>query len=547
MFLKAVCIILVVVAPCTACTSHEQRTTSDDVSDDTAADGGKAAPGSGASGTRAMNNGSSPPTAANAGGRSGRAGRGGSSASGSMGEGGAGARATSPASNDRSKAGSDAPAVSSATQAPQALVDIDSDAGSVDRQSTNEGSAGVSAQPPSAGSGLAGAGAPAADGGGGEGPMQAGTSGMLAMSGASGVSGGAGAAGDMGAAGVSGAAGASAMMVGGTGGALAVAGSGGAGAGAPSAGSSGSFPQGPIAGNSGGAPATPNFPALEVAKLGKPVQIQTTTSFTLAEGPLWDPCAGRLLFTDVDASTIYSMSPTDQVSVFATNTLNANGLAFDRDGSLIMAQMGKPGHVARRDKSGQITTLEPKGSKLHTPDDVIVRADGTIYFSDGDFPPTGGLTFAPLPVYGLTPGAASLQNGGTVGGPNGVELSPDETILYVDATYDGTVVKFAVAPDGTLTKGETMASGLSGPDSLCLDAAGNLYVGVSKGLQVLSPSGDQLGLIQVPASRAVTNCTFGGSDGKTLYITAWTSLWKLTEMPIPGLEWTKNRARLTCQ
>src|SRR5262249_23880489 len=159
------------------------------------------------------------------------------------------------------------------------------------------------------------------------------------------------------------------------------------------------------------------------------------------------------------------------------------------------------------------------------PDDVIVRSDGTIYFTDGEFPPTGTFSLTPLPVYQLPPGGEALVNGGTVNGPNGVELSPDEKTLYVDADYDGSGVKFDVAADGTLKKGATLATGLSGPDSLCLDADGNLYVGVSTGLQVLRPDGSKVKIIPVMSAQGVTNCTFGGDDGKTLYITAWSTMW----------------------
>jgi gluconolactonase len=323
-------------------------------------------------------------------------------------------------------------------------------------------------------------------------------------------------------------------------------------AGAQSAGAqagmaAGSVAQSAGAGGAAGSHASVPYPPLDVSTFGVPVRIATSQSLQLAEGPLWDPCGQRLLFSDVTPSTIYALSIDDQLSVFATNTHNTNGLAFDRDGALILAQMGRPGHIGRLDKAGNFTTLEPAGSALHTPDDVIVRSDGTIYFTDGDFPPTGGLTLGPLPVYAFKPGAMALQNGGTVRGPNGIELSPDEKTLYVDAYFAGSVVKFTVAEDGTLTKGATLASGLTGADSLCLDDAGNLYVGVSGGLQILSPDGSKLGLIPVRSSQGVTNCTFGGEDGKTLYITAWTSIWKLTGMPIAGLEWRKNRERLTCQ
>ena len=174
-----------------------------------------------------------------------------------------------------------------------------------------------------------------------------------------------------------------------------------------SGGMDGSTPSGSDGGNADAGVTPPvMYPMLDAAQIGNPTMI--SNAFTLAESPLWDPCGHQLLFTDVTASTIHTLSASGQIGVLASNTGNANGIAFDVDGSLILAQMGgSPGHIARRDKSGMITVLEPAGGPLlHTPDDVIVRSDGTIYFSDGDFYPIGSLLgfSALLPVYALKPG-----------------------------------------------------------------------------------------------------------------------------------------------
>jgi gluconolactonase len=301
------------------------------------------------------------------------------------------------------------------------------------------------------------------------------------------------------------------------------------------------------------APST--YPALAADAIGRPVQI--ASGFKLAESPLWDPCSHSLLFADViggsGGGVIHALGADGKSSVVMTDTGNTNGFTYDVDGSWIMAQM--TGHIARRDATGEIKTLEAAGSRLHTPDDVVVRSDGTIYFSDGDFCPVGTLLGygSTLPVFMVKPGASELIRLGTVSGPNGIELSPDEKILYVNGFGDGTIWAFDVAEDGSAKKrARPLVSGLTNPDSTCLDAAGNLYVGVSAGLQVLRPDGTKVKLIPINApagtctTAGVTNCTFGGDDGKTLYLTTWTTIWKIDNMPIPGLDWIVGQQRAKC-
>jgi sugar lactone lactonase YvrE len=114
----------------------------------------------------------------------------------------------------------------------------------------------------------------------------------------------------------------------------------------------------------------------------------------------------------------------------------------------------------------------------------------------------------------------------------------------VSAYGSGYVVEFAVADDGSITKGDPLIGGLTSNDSMCVDAAGNVYIGVSTGLQVVRPDGSKVKLIPIGAK--TTSCNFGGDDGKTLYITSWTTLYKIHEMPIPGQDWLVSKARQTC-
>jgi gluconolactonase len=350
-------------------------------------------------------------------------------------------------------------------------------------------------------------------------------------------------------------------MAGATGGSIARdsgAGGGGMDGGASNAAGTGTADGASNTAGAGGATDPLTYPALDPAAIGTPVQI--ANGFGLAESPVWDPCEHQLLFSDVQGGggrgVINALGADGNVSVVMMNTANTNGFAYDIDGSLILTQMGgKPGHVARRDLTGTVTVIDPAGSMLHTPDDVVVRSDGTIYFSDGDFCPIGTLLgyLSALPVYMIKPGTSTLVNVGTTTGPNGIELSPDEKVLYVAGYGNGTLSAFDVADDGTPTKRATpLVSGLTDPDSLCLDAAGNLYLGVSSGLQVLRSDGTKVKLIPITApagsctKAGVTNCTFGGDDGKTLYITTWTTLFKIDAMPIPGLDWIVGKQRAKC-
>jgi gluconolactonase len=292
-----------------------------------------------------------------------------------------------------------------------------------------------------------------------------------------------------------------------------------------------------------------SWPTLDAAQIAAPKRV--AGGYGLAESPLWDPCGHRLLFPDVNASVIHQLGSEGKVSTFMTNTNYANGLAFEPDGSLVMAQMGggRGGRVVRRRQDGTVSVLvdrNPRGQLFYTVDDLVVRSDGTIYFTDGDFPhgPYGGFTLlGELALYILKPGNGPrvLVEGHTVRGPNGVELSPDEKTLYLSSYFSEQIVKLKVAGDGSLSAPAVFARSLTNSDSFCLDAAGNVYAAVSAGLQVIRADGTRVKLIPVTSADGATNCGFGGEDGKTLYITAWTDLWKVEDMPIPGLDWLKHR------
>jgi sugar lactone lactonase YvrE len=194
------------------------------------------------------------------------------------------------------------------------------------------------------------------------------------------------------------------------------------------------------------------------------------------------------------------------------------------------------------------------GQEINTPDDITSRSDGVLYFTDPTFADNGqGFPALTLPlrsaqgVYRLTTDGVLHQEDSTTSGPNGVNLSPDEKTLYVSYSLTGQVAKFDVAADGSLSKKTTFATGAMLADSMCVDAGGNVYVGTFNGLAVFNPAGKSLGTISV-GGLIVTNCAFGGTDQRTLFITARTSatlsgappmgggaLYKIANMPVPGI------------
>jgi gluconolactonase len=326
----------------------------------------------------------------------------------------------------------------------------------------------------------------------------------------------------------------------------------------------------PLACGSSDAPAAPSntgsdsggpkqYPPLDFADIGQPVSI--SEQFYRSEGPIWDPARGVLLFTDIVASaggTIYRLTLPNTVEVELEPDGNANGLALDHDGKLIAAGHAA-GNVWRRSVDA-MQTLAPcaspatatcfEGQPLNAPNDIVARSDGTIYFTDPNF--AGELEGFPLEtrplagaegVYRLAKdGSLSREDVGT-SGPNGIGLSPDERTLYVTYTVAGMVARFDIATDGSLSNKQTFATGTTVADGMCVDAGGNVYVGTLAGLAVFSPGGDALGKVEFPRP-AVTNCSFGGSDQKTLFVTVYASikptkddagLFAIEAMPIPGI------------
>jgi len=262
-----------------------------------------------------------------------------------------------------------------------------------------------------------------------------------------------------------------------------------------------------------------------------------------AEGPLWWREAGYLLFSDIHNNRRMKYQPGGGVSLFLEPTNRANGLTRDQQGRLIACEHDSR-RVTRQEPDGSITVVANsfQGRRLNRPNDVVVKSDGTIYFTDPWTSPTApeqwDLTFSG--VYRITPdlGTLSLLSDDFVL-PNGLAFSPDESILYINDTRRGHIRAFELLPSGMLAKHtDRVFADLRGdepgvPDGMKVDAEGNVYCGGAGGIWIISPTGKKLGRI-VHGAPATTNIAFGGDDWKTLYFTSRNHLGAV-EVKIPGI------------
>jgi gluconolactonase len=279
------------------------------------------------------------------------------------------------------------------------------------------------------------------------------------------------------------------------------------------------------------------------------------SGFIFTEGPVWLP-DGSLLFSDPNANTIYRWAPDGQVSVFRTKSGYAgvdvgeygqpgsNGITLDSEGRVTINEHGNR-RVVRIEKNGVVTVLADRyqGKRLNSPNDLVYRSDGTLFFTDPPFglPKAFDDVRKELPfsgVYSLKDGRLTLA-ATDLSGPNGLAFSPDERYLYV-ANWDEkkkVVMRYRAQPDGTLSNGEvffdmTAAPGEDALDGIKVDVRGNLYVSGPGGLWILSPEGTHLGTIVGPEHPH--NLAWGDADGRTLYLTAQTGLYRM-RLNIPGV------------
>jgi gluconolactonase len=262
-----------------------------------------------------------------------------------------------------------------------------------------------------------------------------------------------------------------------------------------------------------------------------------------AEGPVWWKEGGYLLFSDIHNNRRMKYTPGQGVTAFQETTNRANGLTRDLQGRLLACEHDTR-RVTRQELDGSITVIANsfQARRLNRPNDVVVKSDGSIYFTDPWTLPTPPEQWDLniVGVFRVSPdlGTMTLLADNFIL-PNGLAFSPDESVLYINDSRRGHIRAFDMMPNGTLAKQtDRVFADLRGeepgvPDGMKVDTAGNVYCGGSGGIWIMDPRGRKLGRI-VHGGAATTNLAFGGDDWKTLYFTGRTNLGAVN-VKIPGI------------
>lgn len=254
--------------------------------------------------------------------------------------------------------------------------------------------------------------------------------------------------------------------------------------------------------------------------------------FKFVEGPAAN-AAGVVYFTDIPADRILKVDAMGNLSVVRENTQHTNGLMFNAGGELLGCQQRTGKLVAwSSDGKGERTLAAGfGGQRFNAPNDLVIDKSGGVYMTDPNYGSPRPLPQGATSVYYIAAGGTVSRVVDSLPNPNGVILSPDEKTLYVVPTDQAAMMAYPVLAPGKLGPGRvlcTLRQPAGGPqntggDGLTIDTKGNLYITSRLGIQVVDPAGKILGVIATPEQPA--NCTFGGPDFKTLYITARTSLY----------------------
>lgn len=258
---------------------------------------------------------------------------------------------------------------------------------------------------------------------------------------------------------------------------------------------------------------------------------RVTTGYRFTEGPAWS--GEFLLFSDIPSNRILKLIPGQPTAIFRENSGGSNGNAFDARGRLYTCE-GANRRLTRTSPDGNIEILADRfeGKRLNSPNDVTVRRDGHVYFTD---PAYGSLADSrELPFYGvyhLTPRGELNIIARMDTRPNGIALAPNGRALYVNGADDRVVRVYDLDRSGAASNGRVLISGIEGvPDGLRTDEKGNLYIAAGQ-LLIYSPSGQLIRAVSLPEVPA--NLEFGDADLQSLYITARRSVYHI-RMPVKG-------------
>jgi len=256
--------------------------------------------------------------------------------------------------------------------------------------------------------------------------------------------------------------------------------------------------------------------------------------FKFTEGPLWVAAKSELLFSDIPANRIVRFKD-GKSTTFRNPSNNSNGLTLDQQGRLIACEHGTR-RVTRTEADGTLTVLAERyqGKRLNSPNDVVVRSDGAIYFTD---PPYGvkqeERELDIQGVYRISPDGKTLTMlARDFTKPNGLAFTPDEKILYVNDTEGGHIRAFDIAADGRTSNSRVFAK-TPGADGMKVDSDGNVFCTSATGVMVFDRAGKHLGTFAAPEQPA--NCAFGDADWKSLYMTCRSGLYRV-RLAAPGIK-----------
>ncbi|MBT6480483.1 MAG: SMP-30/gluconolactonase/LRE family protein [Gammaproteobacteria bacterium] len=253
--------------------------------------------------------------------------------------------------------------------------------------------------------------------------------------------------------------------------------------------------------------------------------VEVQGGFAFIEGPVSD-AVGNLYFTDIDNNRLHKLAPTGDLSSFHEPSNRANGLTLDLDGGLLICEQ-EAQRLVKMDANGNISVIADgyQGKPFNSPNDAWVHPNGSIYMTDPRYQyPQGSLAQDGEYVYRISPQRNEVTAIITdIPKPNGVVGTEDGKTLYIASTELRKVFRYTINEDGSVANRTEFAD--QGSDGMTLDEHGNVYLTWLGGVSIRNPSGEQIDFIRTEQMPA--NVGFGGRDGKTLFMTARTSLYSL--------------------